>query len=105
MIITFGSSYIGLWWANIIGNGAGIVINYLVQQFFTFETGKKNITHSSWRFIFITIVNLLLSYILLKTLTERINIPLWLAQFFSAAFFTVWNWFWYKYWVFKGKNS
>jgi putative flippase GtrA len=71
-----------------------------VQRYITFA-GKKD-THNSggWRFVVLTIVNLFIGYLILRTLV-KISVPLWLAQFFSAGFFTVWNWIWYKYWVFK----
>ena len=100
LIITFGTKYIGLWWANVIGNGVGIVLNYLVQRFWTFASKKNAGAHSNWKYIVLTLLNLVLSYYILKSLVH-VGIPLWFAQFISAGFFTGWNWAWYKYWVFK----
>ncbi len=99
IIITFGTKYIGLWWSNIIGNLLGILVNYLMQQFWAFGDGR-NIFNSGWKFVLITAVNLVLSYYILKFQTDN-GIPLWLAQFVSAGFFSIWNWLWYKYWVFR----
>lgn len=98
LIITFATPYIGLWWANIIGNVVGVTLNYLAQRFWAFP--GKNIGNSGWKFITLTLVNFLISYVILKALTGM-GIQLWLAQFFSAGFFTVWNYVWYKLWVFK----
>ena len=99
-IITFGEKYIGLWWANIAGNGVGIILNYIVQRYFAFGSKKSSNAHSGWRFVVLTGVNLIISYYILKGLTSA-GIPLWAAQFVSAAFFMGWNWLWYKFWVFK----
>jgi putative flippase GtrA len=98
LIITFGEKYIGLWWINIIGNAVGITLNYLCQRYLAFP--GKNILSSGWRFVCITIVNLFLSYFILKWLTD-LGVTLWFAQFISAGMFTVWNYVWYKLWVFK----
>lgn len=98
LIITFGTAHIGLWWANIIGNTVGVFLNYLAQRFLAFP--GKNIFNSGWKFVVITLVNFILSYFILKALTGA-GVPLWLAQFISAGIFTVWNYAWYKLWVFK----
>ena len=99
VIITYGTGKIGLFWANIIGNASGILLNYTVQRFWTFGGGRIGPKKSGWKFVTLTIVNLFLSYGILRGLTA-IGVALWFAQFISAAIFTFWNWFWYKYWVF-----
>ena len=101
LIITFGTQYIGLWWANIIGNAVGVTLNYLAQRFWAFP--GKNIVNSGWKFGLLTIINFFISYLVLRLLTG-FGIPLWFAQFLSAGFFTVWNYGWYKLWVFKNGN-
>lgn len=98
LIITFGEKHFGLWWANIIGNSVGVILNYLAQRFLAFP--GKNIFNSGWKFAVITAANFILSYLILKTLMG-LGIPLWLAQFISAGIFTIWNYAWYKLWVFK----
>ncbi|MCA9347204.1 GtrA family protein [Candidatus Saccharibacteria bacterium] len=104
LIITFGTKYLGLWWANLLGNGVGILLNYLTQRFWAFSDRKRSTLSTSWRYGVITVVNLFLSYFILKFLTN-LGVPLWLAQFFSAGFFTFWNWIWYRYWVFKKRQK
>jgi len=101
-IITFGAPKIGLWWANLIGNAVGITLNYVVQRYWTFaNVGNKN-SIFSWRFVVLTLVNLVISYYILRGLGS-VGVALWFAQFISAGFFTGWNWVWYKYWVFAEK--
>ena len=99
VIITFGTPHIGLWWANIVGNLVGITLNYMVQRFWAFA-GGVDVFNSGWRFVVLTALNLVLSYFILNQLVGW-GVKLWLAQFFSAALFTIWNWLWYKYWVFR----
>jgi putative flippase GtrA len=99
-IITYGAPKIGLWWANIFGNAVGITLNYVVQRYWTFAKFGNKKSMLNWRFVSLTIVNLLVSYAILRGL-EAVGIALWFAQFISAGFFTGWNWFWYKCWVFR----
>jgi len=104
VIITFGTGKIGLFWANIIGNMVGIVLNYLVQKLWTFKDGDKTLFNSGWKFVVLTVANLGISYLILNGLTKA-GMELWLAQFVSAGFFTGWNWVLYKYWVFRGQTG
>ena len=100
VIITFGTSKIGLWWANVLGNMVGITLNYVVQRFWAFGARSMNESILNWRFAVLTAVNLVISYWILKGLVVW-GVALWFAQFISAGFFMGWNWMWYNYWVFK----
>jgi putative flippase GtrA len=100
VIITFGEPKIGLWWANILGNAVGITLNYLVQRYLTFGKTPSSTQKTSWRFVVLTGLNLVTSYFVLKGLVS-VGVKLWFAQCLSAGFFTLWNWTWYKLWVFK----
>lgn len=103
LLIVFLTPVIGLWWANIIGNGVGVTINFILERYWVFEgTKKRNITDVTWKYIIFTAVNFLISYLILRGLQE-IGIPIAIGQFISAGFFTVWNYLWYRFWVFKGK--
>ena len=54
------------------------------------------------RYIVYTALNaFLLNYLILLGLRERANIEPEVGQFIASGFFTIWNYFWYKYWVFK----
>lgn len=101
-IITFSTSKLGSVQAYLLGNFVGMLLNYLVQKFIAFGESNKTILSSGWKYVFITILNLGIGYILLQLLVG-IGLELWLAQFGNAAFFTVWNWYWYKTWVFSAE--
>jgi len=101
----FLTPVIGLWWANIIGNGVGVTINFILERYWVFEgTKKRNITDVTWKYIVFTGVNFLISYLILRGL-QGVGIPIAIGQFISAGFFTVWNYLWYRFWVFKGKPN
>jgi len=103
IIIVTLDDHIGLFWANLIGNAVGITLNYLLSKYWVFKTKKKSNTDSStWRYIVYTALNaFLLNYLILYGLENGFGIDPAIGQFAASAFFTGWNFFWYKFWVFK----
>ncbi|MFO0882186.1 MAG: GtrA family protein [Candidatus Saccharimonadales bacterium] len=100
-IIVFLTPIIGLWWANLIGNAVGLTLNFILERYWVFEGGKKRkVTEVSSRYIILTAVNFFLNYFILKGLLS-VGINVAIGQFVSAGFFTIWNYFWYRFWVFK----
>ena len=100
-IIVFLTPVIGLWWANLIGNGVGLTVNFILERYWVFNsTKKRKTTEVSWKYIVLTAFNFLLNYFILKGLQD-IGITVAIGQFFSSGFFTVWNYLWYRFWVFQ----
>jgi putative flippase GtrA len=95
------SKELSLWWATIISNTVGWTVNFVLQRFWVFNNKNlnKHKTQVTGRYIFITLVDFVLNYLILLGL-ENIGIQPKFGQFISSAFFTGWNWFWYKLWVF-----
>jgi putative flippase GtrA len=95
-----------LWWATIISNFIGWAVNFMLQRFWVFnnKTLKAHQTQVTTRYIFITLLDFALNYFILFGL-RSIGITPAIGQFISSGFFTIWNWFWYKYWVFPDKFS
>ena len=90
-----------LWWSTIVSNLVGWTVNYILQRFWVFSNKslKAHATQVTGRYIFITLVDFVLNYFILYGL-KQISITPAIGQFISSAFFTIWNWFWYKLWVF-----
>jgi|SRR5579862_357743 len=90
-----------LWWSTILSNVAGWSVNFVLQRFWVFnnKTLKSHQTQVTTRYIIITLADFVLNYFILYAL-KGIGITPAIGQFISSAFFTVWNWFWYKLWVF-----
>jgi putative flippase GtrA len=105
ILIVFLTPVIGLWWANLLGNGVGVTLNFILERYWVFTGSKtRKTTDVSSRYIVYTGINFILSYLILRGL-QNVGIPVAIGQFISAGFFTFWNYFWYKNWVFKGKPN
>jgi putative flippase GtrA len=93
-----------LWWSTIVSNVFGWSINYILQRYWVFSNKnlKGHATQVTGRYLFITLVDFVLNYFILYGL-KQVGITPYIGQFISSGFFTVWNWLWYKYWVFPEK--
>ena len=99
-IIVFMTPVIGLWWANLLGNTVGVTVNFLLQHYWVFSGSKKpRLTTVSWRYVLITGVNFVINYYILRGLL-KLGVVVAIGQFIAAGFFTIWNYLWYRYWVF-----
>ncbi len=104
VIIVFLDDHIGLLAANFIGNAVGITLNFIINKYWVFKTKKKSQNNdTTWRYIIYTALNaFLLNYLILYGLREKLSIDPAIGQFIASGFFTLWNFYWYKVWVFKG---
>lgn len=98
---------LGLFWANLIGNAVGISLNFLLNRVWVFKTKRQEkLQDTAARYIVYTALNaFLLNYLILYALQTFLGLDPAIGQFIASAFFTGWNWFWYKTWVFKGKEQ
>ncbi len=90
-----------LWWATITSSVFGWTVNYILQRYwvFTNKNLKGHQTQVTSRYIFITLVDFVLNYFILYSL-RKVGITPYIGQFVSSGFFTVWNYLWYRFWVF-----
>ncbi len=93
----------GLFVANFIGNSVGITLNFLLERYWVFRTKNPvKLGVIAGRYIIYTVLNAFaLNYFILLGLREQAGVEPEIGQFIASGFFTVWNYFWYKYWVFK----
>lgn len=93
-----------LLWATMTANVVGWTVNYLLQRYWVFKSSglKNHKTEVTGRYIFITLVDFILNYFIILGLKTG-GISPYIGQFISAAFFTVWNYLWYRFWVFPAK--
>jgi putative flippase GtrA len=93
-----------LWWATIISNLIGWSVNYALQRYWVFRNPQlsKHKTEVTGRYIFITLVDFVLNYFILAFL-NGLGITPKFGQFISSGFFTIWNYLWYRLWVFPEK--
>ena len=90
-----------LWWAKLAANVTGWTVNFTLQRYWVFNNKslKKHQTVITGRYIFITLVDFVIDYGIVAGLKAAGLTP-YLGQFASSGFFTVWNYFWYRFWVF-----
>ncbi len=104
-IIVFMTPVIGLWWANLLGNSVGVTLNFILERYWVFKGSKgRNLTNVSGKYIVYTGFNFLLNYAILRLL-QNAGVPVAIGQFIAAGFFTVWNYFWYRNWIFKDSST
>jgi putative flippase GtrA len=91
-------------WAKSVSTLAGWTVNYVLQRYWVFKNPNlaEHQTEVNGRYAVITIADFILDYFIVLGLKTAGLTP-YLGQFASAGFFTVWNYLWYKYWVFPEK--
>jgi putative flippase GtrA len=102
-VFAFGYSVLHWWWlwAKIAADIIGWTLNYLVQRYWAFATDRRKLSEMQHvgRYVFIETIGFILDYLIIYGL-DAIGITPYIGFFVSAAFFTVWSYLWYKYWVF-----
>ncbi|HET9850452.1 MAG TPA: GtrA family protein [Candidatus Saccharimonadales bacterium] len=90
-----------LWWSTIASSVIGWVVNYVLQYYWVFKNPSlaEHRTRTTGRYLVITVVDWVINYLILTAL-RSVGITPAIGQFGSAAFFTVWNYLWYRFWVF-----
>ena len=102
-VFAFFYSAIGWDWlpAKMVGDAVGWSANYLIQRYWAFEAPglrrREGVVMS--RYVSLTMVNLLLDYLIIASL-KAVGVSPYIGFFISAAFFTIWNYLWYRAWVF-----
>lgn len=93
-----------LWWAKLAANITGWAVNFTMQRYWVFNNKslKKHQTSITSRYIFITLVDFLMDYGIVAGL-KSVGITPYIGQFASSGFFTIWNYFWYRFWVFPAQ--
>ncbi len=101
-------SYLGLdiVSSKIISYTFGLVVNFLLERFWVFEDkdSRKNLDKVTVRYILLSVVNLGIDTFIVWGLS-KVGVTPYIGQFVSAGFFTVWNYIWYKLWVFTRKST
>lgn len=107
--LVFAVCYSGLRWdwlyAKIAADLIGWTLGYLVQRYWAFNNKnlQKHETRTIGRYAAITLLNLALDYLIIWGL-KSIGVSPYAGFFISAGFFTIWNYLWYRFWVFFGKQ-
>jgi len=92
---------LNLFWAKMVANIVGWSVNYVVLRFWVFANPnlKKHKVDVTGKYALITLINFFLDYLIVFGL-KQLGLSPYFGQFVSAGFFTVWNYIWYKTFVF-----
>lgn len=92
-------------WAKMLADVVGWTLNFLIQRYWAFRDPRlAGQLQSVRRYVAITIVNLGIDYAIVSGL-KHLGVSPYLGMFISAFFFTAWNYFWYRFWVFDPGKS
>ncbi len=104
----FAVCYSGFGWpwlpAKVAADVTGWTAGYLVQRLWAFsdQVHLSEMAHAG-RYVLIQSIGFVLDYLIIWCL-YAIGITPYIGFFVAAGFFTVWNWLWYRYWVFPEKR-
>ncbi|MEK9196423.1 MAG: GtrA family protein, partial [Patescibacteria group bacterium] len=114
----FWSGYIGFaildkilgvtfWPAKILAYFIGATVNFFLERYWVFaqkKTSKKDVEKSAEKFYLLMFINFVLDLAIVGGLREM-GISPYIGQFVSAGFFTVFNYLFFKIWVFAKKKK
>lgn len=92
--------------AKIAADIIGWTLNYVVQRYWAFANKKltRHEGRTATKYAALMVANLGLDYLIIWGL-KAIGISPYIGFFVSAGFFTVWNYVWYRFWVFFVSNK
>ncbi len=98
---------IPFWPNRVLSYGIGVIVNFYLQRFWVFgkqKLSKKQIHTSAEKYYTLMFTNFLLDLAIVGGLYELAGVSPYIGQFVSAGFFTVYNYFLFKFWVFRSKK-
>jgi putative flippase GtrA len=105
----FAIAYGGLhwvWWpAKLLADAIGWTLNYVAQRYWAFNTASLDHHElaTAKKYAILTLLNFSLDYLIVGGL-KHVGISPYIGLFVSAGFFTIWNYTWYRFWVFLGRS-
>lgn len=87
--------------AKMAGDSVGLTLNFLIQHFVAFRKEAKKVSKKQQieRYVPLSIFNIFLDYAIVGGL-KWLGVTPFIGMWISSLFFTVWNYFLYKFWVF-----
>lgn len=88
-------------WAKVLADLIGWNFNFFIQRYWAFADPllKGKTIQISGRYIAITALNFLIDYLMIWGL-KSLGVTPYIGFFVTSGFFTAWNYFWFRFWVF-----
>lgn len=89
--------------AKAVADLIGWSLNYLIQHYLAFSGSAHAQGHKKVlkKFVPFSLLNISLDYAIVGGL-KAVGVTPFVGLWVSSVFFTLWKWFWYKYWIFRG---
>lgn len=106
----FAILYSGFGWdwlyAKIVCDIIGVSLNYIVQRYWAFkDLARGQAKHkTAGKFTLVSAAGILVDYLIIAGL-KQLGVSPYLGFFISAGCMTLWNFGWYRFWVFIHKNK
>jgi putative flippase GtrA len=91
-------------WASAIGYVLGSVVNYVLNYFFTFESGKSH-TEAATKYFSLLAVGFCINTGLMALLVHHLGWNKWIAQILATGIGLIWNFTGSRLWAFKEKRA
>jgi putative flippase GtrA len=93
-------------WAKVLADVVGWSLNYAAQRYWAFAGQARHLREIQHlgRYLTIEAIGFVLDYAIIGGL-KAAGITPYIGFFISAAFFTVWSYLWYKFWVFPAPGA
>jgi putative flippase GtrA len=104
--LTYGAWHWRWWQGKLAGDIIGWTLNYVVQRYWAFAGSGPRLSEMrhTVRYIVLNVGNLAIDYAIVGGL-NAVGVTPFIGFFVSSAFFTVWNYIWYRFWVFAEDNN
>jgi putative flippase GtrA len=79
--------------ANAIGFTIAATSNYFLNRWWTFHSTNPHIAREYGRFLFISIIGLLINTFVIWILNSKLKLNFYLSKFFAIGVVTIWNFF------------
>lgn len=103
-VFAFCYSNLGWDWfpAKILADIIGLSLGFFIQRYWAFNDPrlKHHAVRIGGRYTLVTAVNFVIDYLIVGGL-NALGVSPYIGLFAAAAFFTAWNYLWYRFWVFK----
>jgi len=86
--------------ASGVGYMCGSVVNYLLNYFFTFESGKSH-AEAATKYFSLLAVGFCINTGLMALLVHQLDWNKWIAQFFTTGIGLIYNFLGSRFWAFK----
>jgi len=93
-------------YANIFSSLLCLVFNYLLSNYWTFKAGKDSHTKKLGKYLSLALVNYTFDVVIaFPFLAVTLGVNPYVAKVFITGIIVCWNFFIYKFWVFKAPQS